>query len=77
MHSKHFNVQMYSCDHIICPRLSILFLCAPAHKALIFEKFVFELQAFSCDFKIHRILVCSLINKKMVLPLGKFNIFIS
>ena len=39
-------ILMYSCDHIICSGLSILFLYAPAHKAYIFEKFVFELEAF-------------------------------
>ena len=27
------SIFMYSCDHIICPGLSILFLYAPAHKA--------------------------------------------
>ena len=74
------SVLMYSCDHIICPGLSVLFLYAPAHKAWIFEKFVFELEAFLCDFKIDCILVCQLIislNKKMVVSSGKFNIFIS
>ena len=65
---------MYSCDHIIYLCLSILFLYAPAHKARIFEKFGFELEAFSCDFKTDFILVCQLIslNKKMVLSSGKF-----
>ena len=27
------SILMYSCDHIICPGLSILFLYTPAHKA--------------------------------------------
>ena len=48
---------MYICGHIICPRLSILFLYAPAHKTWIFEKFVSELEAFSFDFKIDCILL--------------------
>ena len=38
---------MQSCGHTIWPDLSILFLYAPAHKVWIFEKFVFELEAFS------------------------------
>ena len=68
-------ILMYCCDHIICPGLSILFLYAPPHKAWIFEKFVFELKAFSCEFKIDCILVCQLIislNKKMVVSSRKF-----
>ena len=71
------NILMYSCDHITCPGLSILFIYAPAHKAWIFEKFVFEREAFLCDFKIDCILVCQLIslNKEMVVSSGKFNIF--
>ena len=73
------SILMCSCDHIISPDLSILFLYASGHKGWIFEKFVFELEAFSCDFKIDCILVCQLIslNKKMVVSSGKFNIFIS
>ena len=49
------------------------------HKVWIFEKFVFELEAFSCVFKIDCILVFQLIstNKKMVVSSGKFNIFFS
>ena len=47
----------YNFDHIICPGLSILFLYVPAHKSWIFEKFVFELETFSCDFKIDCILL--------------------
>ena len=76
--TKHISsILIYSCNHIICPGLSILFSYAPAHKAWIFEKFVFELEAFSCDFKIDCILVCQLIslNKKMVVSSGKLKIF--
>ena len=51
------SILMYSCDHTNCPGLSILFLYAPAHKTWIYEKFVFELEAFLCDFKID----CSLL----------------
>ena len=73
------SILMYSCDHIICPGLSVLFLYAPAHKVWILEKFVFELDAFWCYFKSDGILVCQLIslNKKMMVSSGKFNIFIS
>ena len=76
--TKHISsILIYSCDHIICPGLSILFSYAPAHKAWIFEKFIFELEAFSCDFKIDCILVWQLIslNKKMVVSSGEFNVF--
>ena len=73
------SILMYYCDHIICPGLSILFLYAPAHKAWIFEKFFFELEAFSWDFKIDCILLWQLmsLNKKMVVPSRKFHILIS
>ena len=78
--TKHISsILIYSCDHIICPGLSILFSYAPAPKVWIFEKFVFELEAISCDFLIDCILVWQLmsLNKKMVVSSGKFNIFIS
>ena len=73
------NILMYNCDRTICPSLSVLFLCTTVHKTWIFQSFVFELEAFSCDFKIDCILVWHLmpLNKKMVLPSEKFNIFIS
>ena len=70
---------MYSYNHIIYPGFWILFLYTPVHKAWIFEKFGFQLEAFSCDFKID----CSLswqlmsLNKKMVVSSGKLHIFIS
>ena len=51
---------MYSCGHIICTGLSILFLHTPAHKAWVFDKFVFELEVLSCDFKIDFILLWQL-----------------
>ena len=41
---------MGNCDHTICPVLSILFLYEPAHKAWLFEKFLFELEV-SYSFK--------------------------
>ena len=71
------SILMDSCDHIICPGLSILFLYAPAHNAWISEKFVFELDAFSCYFKIDCILVCQFksLDKKVVVSSGKCNIF--
>ena len=72
------SILMYSCDHIISPDLSILLLYASVHMARIFEKFVFELEAFSCDFKVDYILMRQLmsLNKKMVVSLEEFNIFI-
>ena len=73
------NILMYSYDHIICPGLSILFLYTPAHKTWIFEKFVFEIEAFSCNFKIDCILLWQLmsLNKKIVVSSRNFHIFIS
>ena len=49
---------MENCDHTILPGLLTLFLYAPAHKSWIFEKFIFELEAFSCNCKID----CSLVS---------------
>ena len=37
---------MNNCDHTICPVLPILFLYDPANTAWLFEKFIFELEAF-------------------------------
>ena len=51
------SILMSSCDHIICPGLSILFLYALANKVWMFEKFAFEVETFSCDFEIYCILV--------------------
>ena len=47
---------MENCDHTICHVLSILFLHDPACKAWLFEKFIFELEAFH-SFKITGILL--------------------
>ena len=73
MHSKYFNVQLWPFQ------LSwfINSIYTTTHKAWIFEKFDFELEAFSCDFKIDCILVWQLIslNKKMVVSSGEFNVF--
>ena len=73
------SILMYSCDHINCPGLSILLLYAPANKAGTFDKFVFELEVFSCDFKTDCILLWYLmsLNKKMAVLSGEFHIFIS
>ena len=54
---------MESCGHTICPVLSILFLYDPVHKAWLFEKFIFELEA-SYSFKITCILVRQVISLK-------------
>ena len=71
------SILMYRCDPIICPDLSILLLFASSHKAWIYEKFVFELEAFSFDFKIDCILLWQLISldKKMVVSSGKLHIY--
>ena len=73
------RILIYSYDHIIWSGSSVLFLYTPSHKTWTFEKFVFELEVFSCSFKTDCILVFQLIsiNKKMVVLSGKFNIFIS
>ena len=47
---------MEKCDHTIYPVVSVLFLYDSAHKALLFEKFIFELKA-TYSFKITCILV--------------------
>ena len=64
----------HRCDHLICPGLSILFLYTPAHKARIFENFVIELEAFSCDFEIGCMMFQLIsLNNKMVVSSGEFN----
>ena len=70
------SILMENCDHFIFLGLSILFLYAPAYKAWIFEKFNFELEAFSYNFKINCMLVWQLmsLNKKMFASSGKLNI---
>ena len=54
---------MNNCDHTICPVLPILFLYDPANTAWLFEKFIFELEAFY-SFKITCILVRPVISLK-------------
>ena len=77
MHSKYFNGKVVTTLFVLI--LINLFLYALAHQAEIFEMFIFELGAFSFDFKIDFILVWQLmsLNKKMVVSSGKFNICIS
>ena len=48
----HLSILMKNCDHTIRPGLSSLFLYATAHKAWVFEKFIFELATFLYNFKI-------------------------
>ena len=62
-------------DLAICPGLSVLFLCAPAYRAWLFEKFIFELKAYSFSFKITCILLIS--PEKMVMSSAKFTNLIS
>ena len=71
---KYFNVQLWL-YHL--SRLSNVFLYGPTHETWIFEKFAFELEAFSCGFKIDCILMSRLIslNKKIVVASGTFKSF--
>ena len=65
-------------DHAICPGLSVLFLYDPAYRAWLFEKFIFELKAYSYSFKITCILLRQVISpKKMVMSSAKFTNLIS
>ena len=65
-------------DLAICPALSVLFLYAPAYRAWLFEKFIFELSAFSYSFEITCIPLRQVIYpKKMVMLSAKFTNFIS
>ena len=65
-------------DHAICPGLSVLFLYAPAYRAWLFEKFIFELKAYSYSFKITCILLRQVISpEKMVMSSAKFTNLIS
>ena len=54
---------MKNCDHTICPVLSILFLYDPTKTACLFEKFIFDLEAFY-SFKFSCILVKEVISLK-------------
>ena len=56
---------MENCEHTICSVLSILFLHAPACKAWLFKKFIFEPEA-SYSFKITCILVRQVISLKKI-----------
>ena len=47
---------MENFDQAICLGLSVLFLYVLAHKTWLSEKFNFELEAFSHNFKINSIL---------------------
>ena len=68
------SVLIESCEHTICLDLTILFLYATAHKAWIFEKFIFE--AFSNDIKINCILVWQLMSiKKIMVSSETFKFF--
>ena len=65
-------------DLAICPGLSVLFFYAPAYRAWLFEKFIFELKAYSYSFKITCILLRQVISpKKMVMSSAKFTNLIS
>ena len=69
---------MGSFDLGICPGLSVLFFYAPAYTAWLFEKFIFELKAYSYSFKITCILLRQVISpEKMVMSSAKFTNLIS
>ena len=75
MYSNHFD---RDCDQAICFGLSILFLYATPHKVWLFEKVIFELVAFSLNYKINSILIRQLKSlEKMVVSSAKFTILIS
>ena len=75
VYSKYFNGTFV---HFVCPDLSILFLYAAAHKAWLFEKSIFELDASSYSFKTTCILLRQVTSlKKMLLSSAKFIILIS
>ena len=68
---------MRNFDLAMCPGLSVLFLYAPAYRAWFFEKFIFELNAFSYSFKITCIPLRQVIYpKKIVMSSAKFPNFI-
>ena len=48
---------MENFDHAICFCLSFLFSYTQAHKVWLFEKFIFELEIISHNFKINSVLV--------------------
>ena len=72
------TILMENCDQAICLGLSILFLYATPHKVWLFEKLIFELEAFWDNSKINSVLVKQLKSlKKMVVSSAKFTILIS
>ena len=72
------TILMDNCHQAICLGLSILFLYATPHKVWLFEKFIFEQEAFWKNSKIYSILVRRLKSlKKMVVLSAKFIILIS
>ena len=74
----NLSILMKKSGHSIFPGWSTLFLYSSTHKAWLFEKLIFELDAFSYNFKIVRILLRQLISpKKMVASSAKLTILIS
>ena len=72
------TVLMENWDQVICLVLSILILYATPHKGCFFEKFIFELEAFSDNSKINHVLVRQLKSlKKMIVSSAKLTILIS
>ena len=66
-----------NCDQAICLGLSVLFLYATLHKVWLFEKFNFELEAFSPSSKINFILVRQIKSlKKMAASSANFAVLI-
>ena len=66
-------ILMENFDHAICPGLSVLFLHAPAYRAWLFGRFIFQPEAFSNSFKITCILLRQVISPmKTVMSSTKF-----
>ena len=71
-------ILMENCGQAICLGLSIYFLYTPGRKTWFFEKFIFELEAFSHNFNIKFIFLKQLKSlKKNGVSSAKFTILIS
>ena len=72
------TILMENCDQVICLVLSVLVLYATPDKVCVFEKFIFELEAFWDNSKINSVLVRQLKpHEKMVVSSAKFATLIS
>ena len=70
-----FSILVENWEHIIFPNLSVLFAYAPIHNGWLFEKFVFQAEAFSYSFRMDVSLSKQLRPpEKMVVSLPNFNV---